>query len=451
MKRTIGRRMRPEAVMCLGFLALILLGGLALALPAASADGRSVGLGNAVFTAASAVCVTGLIVVDTGSAFSLFGQIVLLVLIQTGGLGFMVFATMLMAAFGRRVTLRGRLLLRESLNAPGVSGLMRLAGWYGSIALTVELLGALALAVRFVPAFGWSKGLYFGLWHAVSAFCNAGFDLFGGYASLSGFAEDPMVLLTVAALILLGGTGFAVIGEVVEKRFRWSCLSLHARLVLTTSAALTAGGTALIALLEWRNPKTLGGLDSSASRLMNAFFQAVTMRTAGFNSVDLAAMTDAAKLVCALLMLIGASPASTGGGMKTTTVAVMALGVWAVIRGRRDAVAFRRRIPQDTIRRASAILLTTLLFALLGTLLLTICQQGRTPFIDLVVEMASALATVGVSSAGTPQMTLAGKAALIPMMYLGRVGPLTLAAALANRRDDRPGRLRRPEEQVTIG
>lgn len=444
-------RVRPDRVLCAGFLLLILLGGVLLSLPISSASGVSIGLPEGLFTATSAVCVTGLIVVDTGRAFSLFGQIVLLLLIQTGGLGFMVFATMLMAATGKRITLRDRLLMRESLNTTTLSGLVRLSLWYGLMALAMEGAGALLLSTHFVAQLGWGRGLWYSLWHAVSAFCNAGFDLFGGFSSLTAYADDPMVLLPMAALIILGGLGFAVISEVLARRWHWRRLSLHAKLVLLLTGGLLLVGTAAFLLLEWHNPATLGALNSPAERLLAAFFQSVTMRTAGFNSVDLASMTDGAKLVSVLLMLIGASSASTGGGMKTTTVAVVVLAVWTVIRGRQDVTLLGRRIAGTLVLRALAVVCVTLLIFLAGTLSLAVLEAGRVPFIDIVFEAASAMVTVGVTSAGTPEMSAGSKAILALMMYVGRVGPLTLAFALAQRQDAQPGRLRFPEENVTIG
>lgn len=444
------RPIRPERVMCAGFLALILAGGGLLALPVCAASGESVGLGAGLFTATSAVCVTGLIVVDTGTAFSLAGQLVLLTLIQLGGLGFMVFATLVMAAAGRRVTLRSRVLLRESLNAATLSGLVRLTRWYALATLVIEGAGAAALSVRFVPAMGWGRGLYFALWHAVSAFCNAGFDLFGGFSSLTAFQRDPVVLLTIAALIILGGTGFSVIAEVLGCRLRWRRLTLHARLSLVMTGLLLGVGTAFVALTEWRNPATIGGVGGAGHRLLNAFFHSATLRTAGFSAIDPAAMTDGTKLMSILLMLVGANSASTGGGMKTTTVAVLALAVFSLLRGRRDATVMGRRLPAALVLRATAVITVTLAAFLSGTLALTLLEGGRVPFIDLLFEAASALGTVGVSTAGTPELACGSRAVLALMMYLGRVGPLTLATALMNGAEP-PSRVRCPEESVMIG
>lgn len=442
---------RPERVMAGGFLLLILAGAGLLALPVCAQSGVSIGLPAALFTSASAVCVTGLTVVDTGAVFSLCGQIVLLMLIQTGGLGFMVFATLIMAALGRRISLRSRLLIRESMNTASLAGLVRLSGWYGMMALMIELGGALLLSLRFVPAFGLSRGLYFSLWHSVSAFCNAGFDLFGGFRSLTDFRNDPPVLLTVAALIILGGTGFSVMAEAAQACFRRRGMSLHGKLVLLTTAGLLLAGTAGIALLEWDNPKTLGALDEWGGKALNAFFQSASMRTAGFNSIDLSAMSDAAKLLCVLLMFVGASPASTGGGVKTTTMALLFLTVRSAIRGNAEITVMKRRLSPALVRRALAVVSIMLLALLTGTLAVAAAEDGRISLIDLLFETTSASATVGVSSAGTVNLTEAGRCMLVPMMYLGRVGPLTLATALARRQGTRTERLRYPEEEIAIG
>ena len=447
MQRTI----RPERVMALGFLIMILTGALLLTLPAATAAGESIGFGNALFTATSAVCVTGLVVVDTGTTFSLFGQIVLIALIQMGGLGFMVFATLVMVALGRRITLRSRMLMRESMNTTTLSGLVRLTGWYGLLVALIELGGAAILAVRFVPLLGWGRGIYFSIWHAISAFCNAGFDLFGNFTSLTSFAGDPLVLLTVALLIILGGIGFAVISEVSEQRFRWRPLSLHARVTLLMTCVLLVMGTAFIALAEWGNPATLGLVEGAGNKVANAFFQAATMRTAGFNSINLTAMTDASKFMSVLLMFVGASSASTGGGVKTTTVAVLLLCVWSVVRGDEDIAVMGKRLSPALVRRALAIVMVALLILITGTMLLTLAEEGRYPFIDVLFETTSAMATVGVTSIGTPALTSVSQAVRIPMMYFGRVGPLTMALAMAQKQGAGKARIRYPEENITIG
>ena len=439
-----------ESILTLGFLALILLGTVLLALPIAAKSGQSIGLFDSLFTSTSAVCVTGLVIVDTGTTFSLFGQIVLIVLIQVGGLGFMVFATMLMVMLGRRISIRGRMLIRESMNTSSLSDLGSLTMLYLLLSLTIELVGAVTLCFRFVPLYGWKHGTWMALFHSVSAFCNAGFDLFGNYASLTAFSGDPLVLLTVASLIILGGLGFSVILETARNRQGFRNLSLHTRIVLMTTLVLLLAGTVFYWIVERTNTETLAGC-SEGEKILNAFFQSVTMRTAGFNSFDLSGFRDGSKLFSSLLMIIGASPASTGGGIKTTTIATLTLLMLSVVRGESEVNVARRRLSDDISRRAltvSVLFLTTLLT---GTLIISLIENGRFPLEDILFEASSAMGTVGVSAIGTPNLSSASRAILLPMMFLGRVGPLTLAVAVAKRQ----GRLRiaskYPEERIMIG
>lgn len=446
------RQMRPERMLAGGFLLLIAIGTALLSLPAAAADGKSVGAFNALFTATSAVCVTGLTVVDTGRAFSDFGHGVLLILVQAGGLGFMVFATMTMVIMGRRITLRDRVLIRESMNTSTLSGVVRLTKAYGIMALLLEMAGALLLSVRFVPQFGMGKGLWYSFFHAVTAFCNAGFDLLGGGVSLTVYRNDAYVLLVISALIILGGTGFAVLFEVINKRFAWRKLTLHTRVVLIVSGALLLAGMAFFALLEWNNPATLAmeGCDTG-DKLLNAFFQSVTMRTAGFNSISLSHMRDASKLFSVVLMFIGASPASTGGGLKTTTFSVVFLILLSVIRGQRDVNVLGRRLSSELMRRAIAMLMIAILVLMIGALLLTVIEQDDVTFVDLLFETASALSTAGITTAGTAMLRPASRVVLILLMYFGRVGVLTLALALAQKQNDAQNRIRYPEDSMMIG
>ena len=434
------REPRPEEWLVFGFLGIILLGTLLLALPISTKDGSSVGLFDSLFTATSAVCVTGLVAVDTGTTFSLFGQAVLLALIQVGGLGFMVFATRIMMMLGRRISIKNRMLIRESMNGASLSNLGSLTRLYLLLALGIEAVGAALLSIRFIPMHGVQRGLWFAVFHAVSAFCNAGFDLLGGFSSLTGFAADPLVLLTVAVLIILGGLGFSVILEVLRNRQGLKNLSLHARIVLTFTLALLLAGMGFYLLVE------RGRLDP-----LNAFFQSVTMRTAGFNSVDLSSLADSSKLFSSLMMMIGASPASTGGGMKTTTVAVVALLIFSVVRGDGEVNAARRRISADTVRRALAVVALFLTMLLLGTLSLSILENGRFSLADILFECSSAMGTVGVSAIGTPNLHPVSRAVLLPMMFLGRVGPLTLAIAVARRQGSIRPVAKFPEEKIMIG
>ena len=434
------RQSPPEGKLVYGFLAVILLGTALLSLPVASKDHNSIGLFNSLFTATSAVCVTGLVAVDTGTSFSLFGQMVLLILIQVGGLGFMVFATRVMLLLGRRITIKDRMLIRESMNGSSLSNLGSVAGLYLLLAFGIEAIGALVLSIRFIPMFGTRRGLWYALFHAVSAFCNAGFDLFGRFSSLTAFTNDPLVLLTIAALIILGGLGFSVILEVARNRAGLQGLSLHTRIVIMLTPVLLAGGTLFYLLAEH------GKLN-----VLNAFFQSVTMRTAGFNSVDLSAFTDASKLFSCLLMIIGASPASTGGGIKTTTAAVLILLIVSTVKGESEVNVARRRLSVETVRRALVVVSLFLTTLILGVLAITILENGRFSLADILFECSSGMGTVGVSSIGTPKLTPLSRIVLLPMMFLGRVGPLTLAVAVA-RRQGRAGSLAKfPEEKIMIG
>lgn len=431
---------RPEEWLVFGFMSIILLGSLLLALPISTKDGQSVGFFDSLFTATSAVCVTGLVAVDTGTTFSLFGQVVLLTLIQVGGLGFMVFATRVMMMLGRRISIKNRMLIRESMNGASLSNLGSVARRYLLLALGIEAVGAALLAIRFIPMYGLRRGLWFAVFHAVSAFCNAGFDLFGRFSSLTGFYTDALTLLTVSALIVLGGLGFSVILEVLLNRHGLKNLSLHTRIVLTFTMALLLAGTVFYMLVE------NGRLD-----ILNAFFQSVTMRTAGFNSVELSSLTDGSKVFSSLLMMIGASPASTGGGMKTTTVAVVTLLIFSVVKGENEVNAARRRISADTVRRALAVVTLFLTMVMLGTLSLSIIENGRFSLADILFECSSAMGTVGVSAIGTPNLHPVSRAVLLPMMFLGRVGPLTLAIAVARRQGKARKLSKYPEEKIMIG
>ena len=439
-----------ESILALGFLAVILLGTVLLALPAASRSGKGIGLFDSLFTATSAVCVTGLVAVDTGTTFSVFGQIVLLVLIQVGGLGFMVFATMIMVALGRKISIRGRMLIRESMNGASLSDLGRLTWLYLLLSIAIETVGTVFLSIRLVPLLGWKHGIWMALFHSVSAFCNAGFDLFGNYASLTAFSGDPLVLLTVAVLIILGGLGFAVILETLRNRQGFRSLTLHTRIVLLTTLGLVLTGTVFYWLAERSNAETLAGF-GEGEKILNAFFQSVTMRTAGFNSFDLSRFRDGSKLFSSVLMMIGASPASTGGGIKTTTFAALVLLMLSVVRGENEVNVARRRLSTDIARRALAVAVLFLTTLVTGTLIISFIENGRFPLADILFEASSAMGAVGVSAIGTPNLHPASRAVLLPMMFLGRVGPLTLAFAVAKRQGRIKTLSKHPEERIMIG
>ncbi len=438
----------PLLVISAGFAAIILLGSLLLSLPCAARSGRSIGWFDALFTSTSAVCVTGLVVRDTGTTFNLFGQIVLMCLIEVGGLGFMTFATLVFRALGREISLRERMLIRESMNESNLSGMEGLIRWVAASAFAVQGAGALLLALRFVPMFGWGKGLYFSAFHAVSAFCNAGFDLFGNYSSLTGFRADALVNLAVMLLIVIGGLGFGVLRNLADRR-RGKYLYVHTRLVLCAYGILTLFGFLFVLVAEWGNPGTLGGLPLG-EKLMAALFQSVTLRTAGFNTISQQALRPATKFISGLLMLVGASPASTGGGVKVTTLAVIFLCVRATVRGERNIVAFKRSISLELVRRAVAVALIAVCVAAADVTLISLLQP-ELDFMDIVMECTSAMGTVGISAFGSASLAPLSRAMIILTMYLGRIGPLTMALLLARRDGGAQPRIDYPGGDIMIG
>lgn len=445
------RTVKPERILALGFLIVILVGALLLMLPVCASGGRSIGLLAALFTATSSVCVTGLSIIDVGKDLSLVGQIIQLALIQVGGLGFMAFATLIMSALGRKMSLKSRLLLRDSMNQTTLKGMVHLSLLFFLMAVVIEAIGALLLMIRLVPLYG-RQGVWYSFFTAVSAFCNAGFDLFGSGNSITHLADESYVLAVIAGLIILGGLGFGVILECLHHRFRWKAFSLHAKMVLTATGVLLVSGTLATLALEWMNPATLGAL-SAGDKLMNGLFQSVTLRTAGFAAVDQASLTDSSKLLGIPFMFIGASSASTGGGVKTTTAAMLLLVVISVIRGRERIQLFGREISADTVRRAMTISLIGLTMVVAFACAISVIEGGKGfDMLDLLFETTSAFSTTGLSSVGTSNLSAASQWMLMPLMYLGRVGPLTLALALASRMErGRSAKVHYPEEKIMIG
>lgn len=432
----------------LGFLALILLGGCLLALPCASATGESVGFFKALFTATSAVCVTGLTVLETGLAYSLFGQITIITLIQIGGLGFVSFMTLIPVLLGRRISLNQRMLIREAMNENNLGGMVQLVIWAVKMTLVCELAGACLLAIRFVGDFGWGRGIYYSVFHSISAFCNAGFDILGEGVSMSRYVSDPLVCLTLSALVLTGGTGFGVIHDIITTR-RFKKLRLHSKLMITVNLALLFAGMLLILASEWDNPATMGSM-SFPGKLLAAYFQSMTFRTAGFFTVDQLALEPATKLAGSVLMFIGAGPASTGGGMKITTVTILVLLTVSIMRGRKDASAFGRRISEDVLRRAMSIVVCGLVGLIAATFAVSMLHP-EFALIDVLFECVSALCTVGLTAAGTGNFCIAAQIIIMLLMFMGRTGPMTLALAIAMRQQNASSGIRLPEDRVTVG
>lgn len=450
MKLPILRRMRPVTFVALSFLMVILLGTALLMLPIATKDGTVTPLLDALFTATSATCVTGLITVGTATHWSIFGHGVILIMIQIGGLGFMTLATLASFLLHRTITLRERLVMSAGLNLSDTAGIVRLTKRLLFGTFVLEGTGALILAIRFLPQVGLWKGIKMGVFHAVSAFCNAGFDLMGTpenpFASLTAYTGDWIVNLTLMALIILGGLGFFVWSDVWDKR-HFRRLRLHTKLVLTTTGVLLLGGFLLTLLLEWNNPATLGKLPT-AQKFLAAAFQSVTLRTAGFNTIDEAALTGPSQTVACLLMLIGGSPGSTAGGLKTVTAAVLILTAFSTLRGRTDVVAFGRSISLRSVMNAVTMLTVGLTLSLTGACIIS--HMDGMPFYQCVFETFSAFGTVGLSMGLTPQLGNLSHILLIVLMYLGRVGVLTLGVAVFMRHRD-PPRMQYPDGPVMIG
>lgn len=441
----LGKIMTPSRVLVFGFAGFILFGALLLTLPQATQDGLGLPFLNAAFTATSAVCVTGLVVVDTASTFTLFGQWVILFLIQVGGLGFMTFATLFAMLLGRKITLKERLLLQEALNQVSVEGIVRLTKSILKISFAIEAMGALILTLRWYSDFGWSKALYYGVFHSISAFNNAGFDLFGNFSSLTAFVGDPIVNITIMLLIICGGLGFIVLADLLgpRKKFR-----LHTKIVLQVSGALILLGAVFILIMEFTNPKTLGPLPFG-TKVLAAFFQSVSPRTAGFNTVNLAGLYDTTLLSMIVLMFIGASPGGTGGGIKTTTFISIVLSVLSTYRSDPHVVLEGRTLPKDVIQKAWAI--TTSAAILVFLILSILSYTENSDLLTVLFEVTSAFGTVGLSLGITPTLSSVGKMAIILTMFIGRVGPLTLAFVLSQKKAKQVAHVKYPDERILIG
>ncbi|MCZ2257583.1 TrkH family potassium uptake protein [Sporosarcina sp. G11-34] len=436
----------PPKILLFGFTAVILIGALLLTLPIATDDGKGLSFLNALFTSTSATCVTGLVVVDTGNTFTMFGELVILSLIQVGGLGFMTFATFVLLLLGKRITLRGRLLLKESLNNTSIEGIVRLVKRILIFTLVIEIIGAIILSIRFSFDMPIGKAIYYGVFHAISNFNNAGFDLMGDFRSLTPYVEDPIVVLTVCALVTLGGLGFIVMNEIYQYR-ETRRLSVHTKVVLAMTLILTLGGAILLFIFEFGNTKTLEPL-SPIGKVLGSLFQSVTSRTDGSNTLPIGSLTQSSLFVIILLMFIGAAPGSTAGGIKVTTLAVLFATVWSQIKGRDDVVLFKRRIFIETILKALTVTLIGLFLVIIMTMLLSITEKGH-DFIVYLFEVTSALGTVGLSMGLTPELSPMGRLLIIFTMFAGRLGPLTVAFAITKRR--KPNAFHHPKGKIMIG
>lgn len=448
IKRMNKCKLNAVQTLALGFIAVIFIGGVILSLPISSASGESTNLLDALFTSTSAVCVTGLVTLDTGTHWNAFGQTVIILLIEIGGLGFMSFTTFLAILLGKKITLRDRLMMQEAMNTFNIQGLVKMVKYVLGFTFAVQFFGALLLSTQLVPEFGVKKGFLYSIFHSISAFCNAGFDLFGNFSSLTGYSNNVVIILSISALIVIGGIGFTVWLEIYNYRYKgMKKLSVHTKIVLLITSVLLIGGFVAMFLLEYNNPETIGNMGLK-DKLLNSFFASVSPRTAGFNSISTDGMTTAGKFLTILLMFIGGSPGSTAGGLKTATFGLVILTVISVIKGRSDTEAFGRRFSKELIYKSFALLIIAMGLVIVVTMLLSITEKG-VEFIDLLYEATSAFGTVGLTTGVTQSLSSVGRVIIMIMMYLGRVGPLTVALALTNRK--KKADYKYPEGKILIG
>ena len=441
------RSMTYTRMIAMSFIGLILIGSLLLSLPVSSAEGNATPYVDALFTASSAVCVTGLVVYDTFAHWSLFGKLVILALIQIGGLGFMMTISTFVIFTRKRISLRERKILMES------SGTMRLDGVIALVkriilgTFLVELLGAICLAIRFCPQMGLGTGLFYSVFHSISAFCNAGFDImgsFGEFSSMTRYSADVLVNVVLMLLIVVGGIGFIVWEDILQNKHHLRKYSLHSKIVLTTTAILLAGGMLMFFLFEYN--ASMAGMNMS-ERLLCSAFQSVSPRTAGMNTIDLTALSNGGLILTLILMFIGGSPGSTAGGIKTTTFAVLIIGALTVSRNDNTAEAFKKRIDDNTVRRACAVFVLYILAFLIAVMVLGTIEPFSLK--EIVFEVVSALGTVGLSLGITPHLGTAAKIIIAFLMFMGRVGGLSLMLVLSEKK--KPARLERPVGKLLIG
>ena len=447
LERLPSKRLNQVQFIALGFFLIIIFGALMLMLPISSRTGEWTNFLDALFTSTSATCVTGLIVVDTFTHWSIFGQIIIISLIQVGGMGFLTIAVGFAMLFRQKIGLRQRDLLKESVNAMEIGGIVRLAKKIIAGTVIIEAIGAILLFIRFFPEYGFLKAAYYGIFHSISAFCNAGFDLMGyqtPYNSLCSYVGDPIINLTICGLIIIGGLGFVVWDELIKKKYHWKKYSLHTKLVISCTIVLIVAGTVLLYIFEYNN--TLEGL-SLQEKFFASLFGAITPRTAGFNTVDTAALNSSSKFLSIILMFIGGSPGSTAGGAKTTTVVVMFIYILSNLRNTSGSNVFHRSIGSEIIKKAAMVILLNLTLVLAGTIIILATNDFGTE--DVLFEVVSGICTVGMTTGITRELNIIGRIVIIFLMYCGRIGSMTFALSLLKRPNEQMTKL--PEEKISIG
>ena len=428
----------------MSFLIVILIGATLLSLPIASVDGNSVGFVNAFFTASSATAVTGLVVANTATQWTMFGKVVIITLIQIGGLGTITLFSIATVLLGRKISLQQRLLVKEQLNITSMSGIVKWVIYVTKITFLIEFTGALLLSFSLIPKYGFKIGVWYSIFHAISAFCNAGFDLFGD--SIVSYSGDIYINMIICGLVILGGLGFLVYMDIYNAgSFRK--LKVHSKVVITVSALLLFAGTIATLLIEYNNSLSIGEF-GFGHKVLASFFQSTVTRTAGFNSIDIGQVHDATAIIYIFLMFIGGSPASTAGGLKTTTFAVMIFSTIGTVRGEHDIVIFNRKIDKEVILRALAITIVCISLVITVTMAVAIIEHDGFEFLDILFESVSAFGTVGMTRGITPRLSDISKVILAFTMFIGRVGPTTLAVGLMK---TKPSSIKYASGKILVG
>lgn len=457
-KKEKGFELKTTQIIGLGFAILIFIGSVLLSLPIASVDGVATPYIDALFTATTSTCVTGLVTVVTGEHWSLFGQVVILIMIQMGGLGVVSFTTLLLIIAGKRIKLKQRLLIQEAYGFDTLTGLVRMVEKMLKGALIVEGIGALFYALVYIPRYGWLKGIWVSVFTSVSAFCNAGIDLMGA-DSMMGYVEHPLMNLVTMTLIVVGGIGFIVwwdVADMIKRIFKekmsirmsWRRMGLHSKLVIASTFILVFGGAAAFFILEQDNPLTMGGL-SLGGKIWASLFQSVTLRTAGFVSMNQSGLRTASALLGCLLMFIGGSPGGTAGGVKTATVALLAFAVMSIISGKEDVELGRRRISMENVMKGLCVVLLQVVFLIISTFAMC-CLEQDLSLMAIMYETFSALGTVGITMGITTGLSAATKVVLIATMYFGRLGPITVAMIMNGSGPARKMHRQLPEGKIYV-
>ncbi len=447
-------RINPAGKIVLGFLSVILIGTFLLCLPISSKDGQWFFFVDSLFTSTSAVCVTGLITVDTAVHFTVFGQIVIMILIQIGGLGFITLTSLIFLILGKKITYQNRITIQESLNQDKNQGIVKMVKNIVILVFCIEFVGFLCLLPSMVNLFGWSKGIFSSLFLSVSAFCNAGFDILGtqqtAFASLAPFAQNSLILLPIMLLIVIGGIGFVVLFDIGNKFKQKKKMSFHSKIVIYVTLILIFGGAVMFAILEWNNPNTIGNMNVW-DKIVNSFFQSITPRTAGFASFDQSKLTPESLILTDILMFIGGSPASTAGGIKTTTLFILFVAMFKNSTNKGDYVFCKRQITGKLVQKALKVFCLSLLLIIVATACICLVEGNNILVGSILYEVISAISTVGLTVGITPSLNVVSKLILTFLMFVGRVGAVTLTVMFASKVKMANDEIEYPDSKIIVG